>query len=101
MQKSSPGNSRQTNAEAIGKGYMIGIQAVSISIQIALLPVLGLWVDKKLGTTLVFGAIGLVLGLYSGIMQLNRLGKKQHKPDDNSDIDSDKDSENDSSSLKK
>lgn len=73
---------------------MIGVQALAISIEMVLIPAAGLWLDSKLGTGVLFGGIGLVLGMFVGIKQLIRLGETETKNIKNEE----EESENDSSS---
>lgn len=60
---------------AIGISWSVTISGIAIQ---AVLPCLiGLWLDQKFGTVVVFFFIGLVLGMVSAVMQLVRIGKKK------------------------
>jgi len=49
--------------------------AISIALEMALPALLGLWVDRKLGTVLVFLVLGAALGMTLGLFHLIRLAK--------------------------
>jgi len=50
-------------------------QASAIAVEMVVPPLLGLWVDSKLGTRFVFICVGGVLGFYAGMMSLLRLAR--------------------------
>jgi len=68
-----PKRSFGSDQETIGKGYMIGLSVISVAAQFVIIPAIGLWIDKQCGTGLLFAAIGLALGMYTGIRQLMRI----------------------------
>ncbi len=70
---------KQNASASLGKGYALGLTVLSISAQIVVFPLAGLWVDKQLGTGMLFGAVGFVAGMYSAIRQLLQLTKKMTK----------------------
>lgn len=70
----------ETESDSLAKGYALGVTVFSISVQIVIFPLLGLWIDKQFGTGILFGTLGFFAGLYSAISQLLRLSKKTDKP---------------------
>lgn len=59
---------------AIGLAWSSTISGIALQ---AILPsLIGLWIDRKLGTVLLFFFLGLVLGMTSAVIQLLRLVKK-------------------------
>jgi len=48
-------------------------QVTGIALEMVVPPVLGLWIDHKLGTGFVFVTLGGVLGLYAAIRSLLRV----------------------------
>lgn len=50
-------------------------QVTTISVEMALPMLLGVWVDQNLGTKVVFALIGVALGLWLGIWSLLRIAK--------------------------
>lgn len=59
---------------AVGLAWSSTISGIALQ---AILPALaGLWIDRKLGTVLLFFFLGLVLGMTSAVIQLLRLVKK-------------------------
>lgn len=73
MEEERQDENQTDGAFSIGRGYALGITVLSISAQMVVFPLLGLWVDSKLGTGVLFGAIGFVAGLYATLSQLIRL----------------------------
>jgi F0F1-type ATP synthase assembly protein I len=55
---------------------MIGLSVISISAQFVIIPAIGLWIDRQCGTGVLFAAIGLALGMFTGIRQLMRLNHR-------------------------
>jgi len=58
-------------------------QVTGIGLEMAVPPVLGLWIDRKLGTGFAFAALGAILGLYVALRNLLRLaqatqGRRSH-----------------------
>lgn len=71
-------------------------QVTGIGLEMAVPPVLGLWIDRKLGTGFAFTTLGAILGLYVALRNLLRLaqvaqgrrshhGGKDHAPHDDQD----------------
>ena len=61
------------DAESLARGYALGVTVLSISSLLVVCPVLGLWLDSRFGTGMLFGAIGFAVGLYATVSQLIRL----------------------------
>lgn len=59
--------------ESAGRGYALGMMVFAISSQMFLFPLAGLWLDRQVGTGLLFAALGLAVGMYTAISQLMRL----------------------------
>lgn len=51
-------------------------QVTTIAMQMALPGVVGFWLDKRLGTWLVFTGIGALVGLGAGMVSLIRLAQQ-------------------------
>ncbi|MDR0870740.1 MAG: AtpZ/AtpI family protein [Planctomycetaceae bacterium] len=66
-------NNDRIGGNSIAHGYAVGVSVLAISAQIVVFPLLGFWVDSKLHTSFVFGALGFVIGLYTAVRQLIRL----------------------------
>ena len=45
----------------------------TVSLEMVLPPVIGWWIDQRLGTVLVFLVLGAILGLTTGIIHLVRM----------------------------
>jgi F0F1-type ATP synthase assembly protein I len=56
-----------------------GTQVVSACLVMVVPTFLGLWVDQKLGTVVVFTILGLILGMWAGIWSLLKLLKAAEK----------------------
>jgi hypothetical protein len=73
-------NDPQDDRPPLARGIEIAYRIIGISLQMVLPGVLGLWVDRWLGTRFVFTLLGFGLGLYVGIRQLvavaNSIGRK-------------------------
>lgn len=65
---------------AIGMSWATTIMALSA--QMAVPPLLGYWVDQRLGTRLVFLFLGLALGVTLSTLGLIRIAKQQAGPGD-------------------
>lgn len=68
---------QEDSLSAVGKGYTMGISVLAISSQMLIIPLIGIWVDRRLGTGILCAALGLLLGMYSSISQLIRLGNQK------------------------
>lgn len=79
MGDESKDEKQANNAASIGQGYALGITVVSISAQMVVFPVLGLWVDSNLGTGILFGSLGFVAGMYATLSQLIRLVNRPNR----------------------
>lgn len=66
-------NSQRSRAAAIAAGMRWATTISAVSLEMALPPVLGLWIDKKLGTSPVFLAGLAVLGMVAAMMHLRQL----------------------------
>ncbi len=49
--------------------------AISVALEMVLPGLLGYWVDRQLGTLMVFLVLGLALGMTSGLIHLIRIAK--------------------------
>lgn len=68
---SHPSDNRAPSAVAWGWASL----AISVALEMVLPGLLGYWVDRQLGTLMVFLVLGLVLGMTSGLMHLIRFAK--------------------------
>ncbi len=68
----------------IAKAWGWGYQAVSISLEMVVPALLGLWIDRLLGMLPVFLILGAVFGMVAGMMHLvgfaKRVGEQGKKP---------------------
>ena len=60
---------------AVARGYVLASRVMSISLQMALPPSCGWWLDNKLGTAPWFTIAGVVLGFTVSMLELLRLAK--------------------------
>lgn len=65
---------------AIGMSWASTIMAISA--QMAVPPLLGYWLDRRLGTRLVFLFAGLALGLTLSTLGMMRIARQQTGPSD-------------------
>lgn len=56
-------------------------QVTTISVEMVLPALLGVWADQKLGTKAVFTILGGILGLWLGVWNLMRIAKELDKSD--------------------
>ncbi len=54
-------------------------QVSAIALEMVVPPLLGLWVDNRLGTRFVFVCIGGVLGFYVGMVSLLRVARSNQE----------------------
>lgn len=61
----------------------------TIALEMVLPPVIGLWIDRQLGTVMVFLVLGAILGMTTGILHLVRLAAslERDEPSDGSQSD--------------
>ena len=68
----------------IAKGWSLGSQAISISLEMVVPGMLGLWVDRFVGTLPLFLILGVLFGMTAGIIHLlqfaKRIGEKGMPP---------------------
>lgn len=60
---------------AAARGYVLASRVMSISLQMALPPSCGWWLDKQFGTAPWFTIAGVVLGFTVSMLELLRLAK--------------------------
>ncbi len=68
---SHPPDNRAPWAAAWGWASLV----ISISLEMVLPGLLGYWVDRQLGTVMVFLVLGLALGMTAGLIQLIGIAK--------------------------
>lgn len=61
---------------AVARGYVLATRVTSISLQMALPPVVGWWIDGRCGSTPWFTIFGVVLGFTTSMRELLRLAKE-------------------------
>ena len=66
---------------AVARGYVLATRVTSISLQMALPPVVGWWIDDQLGTTPWLTILGVVLGFTTSMRELLRLAKESESDD--------------------
>ncbi len=57
-------------------GYAWAARIMSISFEMVLPALLGVWLDQKLGTVVLFLLLGLMLGMFVGFLQLLKIVKE-------------------------
>ena len=63
--------SRETDdRSAIARAYQWSVRVTTIAIEMVLPGVLGIWVDRKLGTRFLFTLLGLALGMWLALREL-------------------------------
>lgn len=70
-------NTRERQLRIAFRGYGVAIQVISASALMVVFPLLGLWLDRKIGTGLLFAGIGLAIGFYATISQLIHISKTE------------------------
>jgi hypothetical protein len=65
--------------DPISKGYAWSVIVSSIGMEMVVPPLIGLWIDRKCGTIVLFTILGAVLGMVCAISQLVGLGKNNKK----------------------
>jgi F0F1-type ATP synthase assembly protein I len=65
------------SALALAYGWAVRITAISLEMVVPIL--IGLWLDRKLGTVLVFVVLGAVVGVTAGLFHLIRLAGPVHR----------------------
>lgn len=70
-----------------------GSRVTTIALEMALPGLFGLWIDRQLGTVLVFLVLGVMLGMTVGMLHLVRMAKTLQKdePSDRESSDDDSD----------
>jgi len=58
-------------AKAWGWGY----QATSIALEMVVPGLIGLWIDRQLGTVMVFLVLGVIFGMTAGLIHLVQFAK--------------------------
>jgi hypothetical protein len=53
----------------------------TVSLEMAIPPVVGYWIDQRLGTRVVFTMLGAALGMTAAIWQLTHLSSKRPDPE--------------------
>ncbi len=60
----------------IAKGWSWGHQAMSISLEMVVPGLLGLWVDHQVGTLPLFLILGVIFGMTAGMIHLVQFAKR-------------------------
>jgi len=70
-----------------------GSRVTTIALEMALPGLLGLWIDRQLGTVMLFLVLGVTLGMTVGMLHLVRMATTLHgdKPSDRESSDKDSD----------
>lgn len=53
----------------------------TIALEMVIPGIIGVWIDRQLGTVLLFLLLGIILGMTAGIMQLARLRAEPDRGD--------------------
>jgi F0F1-type ATP synthase assembly protein I len=70
-------NSPEEKRSGLALGYALSIRVSAIAIEMVLPCVVGVWLDEKLGTFLLFTVLGAILGMTTAILSLMRLATNQ------------------------
>jgi F0F1-type ATP synthase assembly protein I len=68
---SKPPDDRSPLAQAIG----ISSHITAIALEMAVPGLIGLWLDRRLGTVMVFLVLGMILGVVTGVIHMVRFAK--------------------------
>lgn len=60
----------------IAKAWGVGYQATSISLEMVVPGLVGLWVDRLVGTLPLFLILGVIFGMTAGMMHLVQFAKR-------------------------
>ena len=60
---------------AIAQAWAWSSQITAVALQMVLPGLVGLWIDRCLGTVMLFLVLGVIFGVVSGILHLLRLAK--------------------------
>ena len=66
---------------AISLAYAWATRVMVIAVEMVLPGLLGLWIDQKLGTVVLFALAGFALGITVSIMHLVRMAKSENRTD--------------------
>jgi hypothetical protein len=69
---------------AVAKAYSWAAQIMTVALEMVLPGVVGIWLDRKLGSVALFTVIGFGLGLPLGIWHLLRMTARKEVPTDSS-----------------
>ncbi|HBT76365.1 MAG TPA: hypothetical protein DEB39_05435 [Planctomycetaceae bacterium] len=81
---------REKWTASAAKGYAIGFQVLAASLQMVVFPLVGNWLDDKLGTAPWCMLIGLASGVYATFSQLMSISKQSFEHTDSEKTDSNK-----------
>jgi F0F1-type ATP synthase assembly protein I len=83
--------SEEDDRSMIAKAWSWGYQATSISLEMVIPGIIGLWIDRLLGTVMLFLILGVVFGMTAGMIHLvqfaRRIGEQKGRPKDDRDED--------------
>jgi len=65
---------------AVVQGMEWAARVITISLEMVLPGLLGFWIDRKLGTVMVFLVLGAALGMTVGMIHLVRLANPPKEP---------------------
>lgn len=69
----------ENELSSLALGVQWSSRITSIALEMVLPAVLGIWIDSKLGTEILFTVLGGILGMSAAMMHLLRISKEEHK----------------------
>ena len=71
----SPNQNKQDGRSPYAVGYEWSVRISTISLEMALPPVFGMWLDSKCGTLVLFTLLGAVFGMTTALIHLIQISK--------------------------
>ena len=76
-----PVNDSRDDRAVLAVAYGWAVRITTISLEMVIPGLIGLWIDRKLGTVMVFLVLGVVLGMTVGMLHLVRLAASVGRAD--------------------
>ena len=75
--ETSPNQNKHDGRSPYAVGYERSVRISTINLEMALPPVLGMWLDSKCGTLILFTVLGAVFGMTTALFHLIQIGKNR------------------------
>ena len=79
MQNGADDSKQDDDRSSLALGYAKAARVFSIGIEMVIPILLGVWLDWKLGTVVLFLLLGVALGMGIAVMQLVRIAQEGEK----------------------